>query len=95
MGEFGRAPRIDSQAGRGHWSKAMSILLSGGGVQGGRWIGTTTADGGEPSTHRYSPGDMLATIYRVLGIDHTAMLPDKQNRPVRLVESGEPIRELF
>lgn len=95
MGEFGRGPRIDSLAGRGHWAKAMSILLSGGGVKGGRVVGATTADGGEPSTHRYGPGDVLATIYSVLGIDHTSMLPDKQSRPVRLVESGEPIRELF
>jgi hypothetical protein len=95
MGEFGRGPKIDSLAGRGHWAKAMSVLLSGGGVQGGRIIGATTADGGEPATNRYVPGDMLATIYRVLGIDPVAMLPDKQNRPVRLVDVGEPIRELF
>jgi hypothetical protein len=95
MGEFGRAPRIDAQAGRGHWAKAMSVLLSGGGVNGGRIGGATTADGGEPAAHRYGPGDVLATIYHVLGIDHTDALPDKQNRPVRLVDSGDPIRELF
>ena len=53
-----------------------------------------TADGGEPATNRFVPGDMLATIYSVLGIDHAEMLPDKQNRPVRLVRIGEPIREL-
>ncbi len=95
MGEFGRGPRIDSLAGRGHWAKAMSVLLSGGGVKGGRVVGATTSDGGEPATHRYGPGDMLATIYHHLGIDHADSLPDKQNRPVRLVDSGEPIRELF
>jgi uncharacterized protein (DUF1501 family) len=95
MGEFGRSPRIDSQAGRGHWAKAMSVVLSGAGVKGGRVIGATTANGGEPATHAYGPGDVLATIYHVLGIDPTAMLPDKQARPVRLVEHGEPIRELF
>lgn len=95
MGEFGRGPKVDSAAGRGHWAKAMSVLLSGGGVKPGRIIGATTADGGEPATHRYSPGDLLATIYRVLGIDPGASLPDRQNRPVRLVDHGEPIRELF
>jgi hypothetical protein len=95
MGEFGRGTKIDSQAGRGHWAKAMSVLLSGGGVKGGRVVGATTADGGEPATSRHVPGDMLATIYSVLGIDHASMLPDKQNRPVRLVDVGEPIRELF
>ena len=95
MGEFGRSPRVDAQGGRGHWAKAMSVLLSGGGVQGGRVVGATTADGGEPATHRYGPGDVLATIYQHLGIDHADSLPDKQNRPVRLVDVGEPIRELF
>lgn len=73
----------------------MSVLFSGGGVKGGRVLGSTTADGGEPATSAHRPGDVLATIYRVLGIDPSAMLPDKQNRPVRLVDHGEPIRELF
>jgi hypothetical protein len=95
MGEFGRSPRIDAQAGRGHWPRAMSLLLSGGGMPGGRVIGATTADGGEPATSPYSPGDVLATIYHWLGIDPGDMLPDRQGRPVRLIESGEPIRELF
>lgn len=95
MGEFGRGPKVDSAAGRGHWAKSMSVLLSGGGVKGGRVVGATTKDGGQPAGQAHSPGDMLATIYHVLGIDHTTMLPDKQNRPVRLVEHGDPIRELF
>ena len=95
MGEFGRSPRIDSGAGRGHWSKAMSAVLSGGGIRGGRAVGATTANAGEPATHPYSPGDLLATVYQHLGIDPTHMLPDRQNRPVRLVEHGEVIRELF
>lgn len=95
MGEFGRGPRIDALAGRGHWSRAMSILVSGGGTQGGRVIGATTSDAGQPATHAYSPGDLLATIYDFLGIDPAHMLPDQQNRPIRLVESGTPIRELM
>ena len=95
MGEFGRSPRIDAGGGRGHWSKAMSVVLSGGGVKGGRVVGATTANGGEPATFAHGPGDVLATIYSVLGIDPTAMLPDQLGRPVRLVEHGEAIRELF
>lgn len=94
MGEFGRSPRIDSQAGRGHWARAMSVLLSGGGMPGGRILGATTANAGEPATHAYSPGDLLATIYQFLGIDPDHTLPDRQNRPVRLVDAGTPIREL-
>ncbi len=95
MGEFGRAPRIDQLAGRGHWARAMSILLSGGGMVAGRTIGATTANAGEPSTHAYRPGDLLATLYDFLGIDPSQSLPDRQNRPVRLVEHGSPIRELM
>lgn len=95
MGEFGRGTKVDSGAGRGHWAKSMSVLLAGGGVKGGRVVGATTSNGGEPATAAYRPGDVLATIYQVLGIDPAAMLPDPQKRSVRLVEHGEPIRELF
>jgi len=96
FGEFGRSPRInDKDAGRGHWARAMSALLAGGGIKGGQVIGATTSDGGEPCDRPLVPGDLVATIYRVLGIDHESMLPDRQNRPVRLVEPGQPIAELF
>jgi uncharacterized protein (DUF1501 family) len=94
-GEFGRSPRIDQQAGRGHWPRAMSALLSGGGLKEGQVIGATTADGGEPRDRPLGPGDLLATIYRVLGIDPFQALPDHQGRPVRLVDAGQPIAELF
>jgi hypothetical protein len=95
FGEFGRAPRIDKNAGRGHWPSAMSVLLAGGGIRGGQIVGSTTADGSKPADRPLAPGDLLATIYRVLGIDHSATLPDLQNRPIPLVPAGEPIRELF
>jgi Protein of unknown function (DUF1501) len=94
-GEFGRSPRIDQQAGRGHWARAMSALLSGGGIKAGQVVGSTTADGGEPRDRPLLPGDLLASIYRVLGIDPGATLPDRQERPVRLVDAGQPIAELF
>lgn len=94
-GEFGRAPRIDQHAGRGHWPRAMHAVLSGGGIKAGQIIGSTTANGGEPADRPLGPGDLLASIYRVLGINHDTYLPDAQNRPIRLVEHGEPIEELF
>jgi uncharacterized protein (DUF1501 family) len=94
-GEFGRSPRIDKFAGRGHWPKAMSALLSGGGIRPGQLVGATTADGGEPRERPLTPGDLLATVYRVLGIDVNEMLRDAQDRPIRLAEGGEPIKELF
>lgn len=94
-GEFGRAPTVDSYAGRGHWPKAMSAVLSGGGVRGGQIIGATTSNGGEPADRPLGPGDLIASLYHVLSIDHGQMIPDKVGRPVRLVDHGEPIRELF
>ena len=95
FGEFGRSPRIDKGAGRGHWPGAMTALLSGGGIKGGQVVGSTNADGGRVKDRPLGPGDLLATMYRVLGIDHELALTDRQSRPVRLVETGQPIAELF
>lgn len=95
FGEFGRGPRIDKLAGRGHWPAAMSAVLAGGGVRVGQIIGSTTADGGQPKDRPLSPGDLLASIYRVLGIDPHASVPDNQGRPIPILSAGEPIRELF
>ncbi|MGE3408864.1 MAG: DUF1501 domain-containing protein [Pirellulales bacterium] len=94
-GEFGRSPQIDAGAGRGHWPRAMHATLAGGGIRGGQIIGSTTPDGGDPRDRPLVPGDMLASVYRVLGIDHDQFLTDRQNRPIRLVEQGQPIGELF
>lgn len=94
-GEFGRAPVIDKGAGRGHWPRAMSVLLCGGGIRTGQVIGATTANGGEPADRALVPGDLLASVYRVLGINHELKVPDRQNRPMRISDEGEPISELF
>ena len=94
-GEFGRAPRIDKNAGRGHWPRAMHAVLAGGGIRAGQIIGSTTENGGEPSDTALVPGDLLASIYRVLNVDPHAMITDRQNRPVPLVADGRPIARLF
>ena len=94
-GEFGRAPRIDSNAGRGHWPRVMHAVLSGGGIRSGQIIGATTPDGGDVDDRPFTPGDLLASIYKVIGIDPHSTITDRQNRPIRIVEQGEPIRELF
>ncbi len=94
-GDFGRAPRIDANAGRGHWPRAMHAVLSGGGIVEGQVIGATTADGGDPGERALEPGDLLASIYQVLGIPADDTVTDRQNRPVPLVSAGAPIPELF
>lgn len=94
VGEFGRSPRVGS-GGRDHWPRAFSALLFGAGVPGGRVVGSTTADAGEPKDRPLGPEDLLATVYKVLGIDPHMMIDDKLRRPVKLVEGGEPIAEFF
>lgn len=94
FGEFGRGPRIDANAGRGHWPKAMHAVLSGGGLKAGQIVGSTTSNGGEPADRALAPGDLLATIYHTLGIDHGMSVPDRENRPIQILSGGEPIREL-
>lgn len=103
-GEFGRTPRINPQKGtdskvvqpgRDHYSAAMSVLVSGGGMQTGQVIGSTTSRGERPKTRRLDPNDLLATVYRHLGIDYRALVPDASGRPVPLIPHGEPIAELL
>ena len=103
-GEFGRTPRINPQKGtsskvmqpgRDHYPGAMSVLVSGGGMETGQVIGETTAKGVRPKQRRLDPNDLLATVYRFLGIDYDAMIPDTSGRPVPLIPNGTPIRELL
>jgi hypothetical protein len=73
----------------------MHAVLSGGGIMTGQIIGSTTRDGGEPLERPLSPGDLLASIYRVLGINPESTIPDRQNRPLPLLQQGIAIKELF
>jgi uncharacterized protein (DUF1501 family) len=102
-GEFGRTPRINPQKGtssgvvqpgRDHYPAAMSVLVSGGGMPTGQVIGSTNAKGEHPQDRPLDPNDLLATVYRHLGIDYQEMVPDTSGRPVPLIPHGEPIREL-
>ncbi len=95
-GEFGRTPRLefkDGKIGRDHHPGAMSILVSGGGMSMGQVIGATDHHAARPSQRPLDPHDILATIYRHLGIDHTAEFPDPRGRPIPLTR-GTPITEL-
>ena len=96
-GEFGRTPRINADAGRDHWPDTQSILLAGGGIQGGRVIGTTDRIGGTPAERPVHVQEVFATLYRNLGIDVNAVkIPDLSGRPRYLVEANrQPISELL
>lgn len=95
MGEFGRSPRINVDAGRDHWPGAMSVLFAGGGLKMGGMIGTTDRQGARPTSTPYSPGDVLSTMYDVLGINTSHVFYDRQQRPVPVLPEGRPIAELF
>ena len=101
MGEFGRTPKINHGLpgnpvpGRDHWGQAMSVLFAGGGLRMGQVIGATNPRGEYPKERPLTPGDILATIYHVLGIDHRTTFPDAIGRPIPLVDGGAPIAELI
>lgn len=98
LGEFGRTPRLTYSGGcqgRDHWPGAQAALVSGGGLRMGQVIGATSPKAEYPVERPLGPRDLLATIYRHLGIDHHTTLPDLSGRPVHLLADGEPIRELI
>lgn len=95
MGEFGRSPKINGNAGRDHWNFCYSLLLAGGGFQEGSVYGASDKIGARPSRNPVTPGDIIATIYTCLGIDPDLELTDRLSRPFTLVPWGAPIRELL
>lgn len=102
-GEFGRTPKINSQTGtktgvqqpgRDHWPKAMSMLVSGGGMQTGQVVGATNSKGEFPVDRVMSPNDLWASVLQHLGIDHRAMIHDFEGRPNPILPFGKPIPEI-
>ncbi len=94
-GEIGRTPRVNEQAGRDHWPHALSAAFAGGGVIGGRVVGSTDAKGTAPKDLPKIPHDVLATIYRHLGIDTAHQETAPTGRPFPVLPLGKPIEELF
>lgn len=95
FGEFGRTPRINGGAGRDHWPGAMSVMYSGGGLKMGQAIGTTNSKAEYPTTKAYSPGSVLSTVYRSVGVDHKHVFYDHAQRPLPILNEGDPISELI
>ncbi|WP_337176620.1 DUF1501 domain-containing protein [Paludisphaera sp.] len=99
-GEFGRTPRISTLPsayklpGRDHWGRVQTVFLAGGGVVGGRVIGSSDRIGGHPTSDPKTPEDLAATIYGSLGIPATAAWEDDLGRPHQ-VYHGTPIAGLF
>ncbi len=95
MGEFGRTPKINADAGRDHWPGCYSVLLAGGGVRGGQAIGASDAIGALPTERAVSPADIHASMFAALGYDPASLsFTSSDGRPIPLTE-GKVISELF
>lgn len=94
-GEFGRTPLINGHAGRDHWANCFSVLFGGGGLKGGQVVGASEPRGGKVRERPVTPGDLLATLYQVLGIPLDTHYEDATGRPVSIVAGGKPIQELL
>jgi len=95
MGEMGRTPRINAQAGRDHWSMAQSVLFAGGGIRPGQVVGATDKQGAAPTTEPVSVEDLLHTIFYLMGIDPAKTYHTPLGRPVPIVNGGRVVRELL
>ncbi len=100
VGEFGRSPRLrkgppDNSVGRDHWPNAYTALISGGDLQMGRVIGATDSKAASPVESPHSPQDLLATMYRHLGVDYEQQFTDFAGRPISILPHGKPIAGLI
>jgi hypothetical protein len=101
LGEFGRTPKLSTpsfakagEVGRDHWPRCFFGLFAGAGVLGGQVIGKSDRIGADPITTPYSPDDVGATVYHVLGVHPGSEIQDRQGRPVPL-NRGRVIESLF
>ena len=99
--EMGRKPKIGdprsggpSGAGRDHWTHCMSVVMAGGGIQGGQTYGSSDRLGEYPASHPTTPADIAKTVYHAMGIDDL-QARDKQGRPYDLLSEGKPLLSLF
>ena len=103
-GEFGRTPKVSYAptnfsnqpgVGRDHWPQAFSAFIAGGGLRMGQVVGATTARSEYPIQDAVTPQDLLATVYRHLGIDVEQPIIDYAGRPVSILPTGKPIAQLI
>jgi uncharacterized protein (DUF1501 family) len=94
-GEFGRTPKINKDAGRDHWPPVSFALLAGGGMRTGQVIGATNRHAEVPKDRPVTFPNVFSTLYHNLGISPEASVPDRNNRPMYLLDRFEPIHEVI
>ncbi len=95
MGEMGRSPKVNRNAGRDHWPQCGFSLLLGGGVRQGYVHGTTDKTAALPTSDPVSPAAFVATVYALLGIDPYMTVPDRLGRPITIAHGGDPVRDII
>jgi hypothetical protein len=95
MGEFGRTPRINPNAGRDHFPRVFNVALAGGGVKGGQVIGASSADGTEVKDRPVTVPDLMASFCHALKVDPTKESMTPVGRPIKIVDGGKAVREIF
>ena len=95
MGEFGRTPRINPRGGRDHYPRAFNVALAGGGIRGGQVIGHTDAGGESVTDHPVSVQDLFQSFCKCLAINPTIENMSPIGRPIKFVDGGQPVSQLF
>jgi len=95
MGEFGRTPRINGNAGRDHFARAWSAVVGGAGFKRGTVVGKTNDDGTQVDSEPYTSQDLMASVLKSLGISLETTFTSKSGRPMKIANSGKVIKELF
>ncbi len=94
MGEFGRTPTINGNAGRDHWARSWSVVAGGAGMKGGLAIGSTDDEGRSVTSEPYSAEDLMATVCHSLGISLQTNFQSKSGRPMKIAGGGKLITGL-
>jgi uncharacterized protein (DUF1501 family) len=95
MGEFGRTPKLNGNAGRDHFPSVFNVALAGGGVKGGQVIGASNADGTSVTDHPVTVPDLLASLCHALKVDPAKETMTPIGRPIKIVDGGKPVGGLF
>ncbi|MEQ9408143.1 MAG: DUF1501 domain-containing protein [Fuerstiella sp.] len=95
LGDFGRTPKINANAGRDHWNSCYTVMLAGAGIRQGFVYGVSDRHGATPAVSPVTPGDVIATMYHLLGIDPATQIVDSLGRPHEVVPRGRVIREIL
>lgn len=95
MGEFGRTPRINGNAGRDHWARSWSVVVGGAGFEGGRVIGSTNEDGTQVVGETYTSQDLMASVCKSLDINLETTFTSRNGRPMKIANSGKLIEGLL